>query len=403
VDEMKGVDFVLNLRSIAGLFQKLGLCHSAVIYFFDMRLKALIVICCVAAWLHFAGNSSSGAEQLDQAMPPVASESVPASSISFESSRWSFVVFGDTRDALQNTQRGISPLLGRIAERIAAEKPALVIHTGDLINGYYTGSKSPVHGKYEEMFDNWKAAVRPIYDFERRSGIPLYVVRGNHEDGKMVTDERLKAAYVKNIASFMPQNGPLQEKGLTYSVSYQQATFIAVDEYSIRELGLLRGLVNQPWLDEQLVLRRAPFMFVFGHVPAFKVSARGKGPFPDLYDFPEHRDTFWNSLKEAGVDMYFCGHVHFYCRVTKNSIQQVLVGNGGANVVDFDPKEVDPTTTLNYPTTFMKASDVKAGYVLVTVDESAHTITAVQKLWNEERGVWETGDSFATQHRTDRR
>lgn len=368
-----------------------------------MRLKALIMVCLIAAWLHSVGGLGSGAEQLNPAMPPAASKSVSAPSGSFESGRWSFVVFGDTRDAVQNTQRGISPLLGRIAERIVAEKPALVIHTGDLINGYHTSKKSPVHGKYEEMFDNWKAAVKPIYDFERRSGIPLYVVRGNHEDGKLVTDERLKAAYVKNIASVMPQNGPPREMGLTYTVSYRQATFIAVDEYSIRELGLLRGLVDQPWLDEQLVLRRAPFMFVFGHVPAFKVSDQRKGPFPDLYDFPEHRDTFWNSLKEAGVDMYFCGHVHFYCRVTKDGIQQVLVGNGGANVVDFDPKDVDPATTLNYPATYMKASDVKAGYVLVTVDESAHTITAVQKLWNEERGAWETGDSFAIQHRTDRR
>ena len=90
-------------------------------------------------------------------------------------------------------------------------------------------------------------------------------------------------------------------------------------------------------------------MFVFGHVPAYRVSDEGKGPFPDLYYFPKHRDAFWNSLREAGVSMYFCGHVHFYCRVTKDGVQQVLIGNGGANPVDFEPKKVDPTVTLNYP------------------------------------------------------
>jgi hypothetical protein len=53
--------------------------------------------------------------------------------------------------------------------------------------------------------------------------------------------------------------------------------------------------------------------------------------------------------------------------------------------------------TLNYPAGAMKASEVRAGYVLFTVDETAHTVTAVQKLWNEVAGAWETGDTFSTQ------
>ena len=32
----------------------------------------------------------------------------------------------------------------------------------------------------------------------------------------------------------MPQNGPEQEKGLTDSVSYRQATFMGIDQYSIK-------------------------------------------------------------------------------------------------------------------------------------------------------------------------
>ena len=84
------------------------------------------------------GHCLSGAEQNNPGLPPKASSAVAAPSENTESKRWSFVVFGDTRDATQDTQTGISPLLRRIAEGIAAEKPALVIHTGDLINGYYT-------------------------------------------------------------------------------------------------------------------------------------------------------------------------------------------------------------------------------------------------------------------------
>ena len=245
------------------------------------------------------------------------------------------------------------------------------------------------------MFENWKTAVKPIYDFNRRTGIPLYVVRGNHEDGELVTNNHLKAAYLKNIAPFMPQNGPEQEKGLTYSVSNRQATFIAVDEYSIKELGLLRGLVDQPWLNEQLIRHKAPSCSYSATCPLTRCPTR-RGALPGPLLLPKHRDAFWNSLREAGVSMYFCGHVHFYSRVTKDGVQQVLIGNGGANTVDFNPEKVDPTVTLNYPPGPMKASDVKAGYVLFTVDETARTITAVQKLWNEKTSAWETGDAFTT-------
>jgi hypothetical protein len=353
---------------------------------------ATLVIWLFLGWLGSAAASSSGAAQDNAGLPPTASAA--GYSAGADSGRWSFVVFGDTRDATQDTATGISPLLGKMVESIAAEKPALVIHIGDLINGYYTTQSSPVHGKYNEMFDHWKAAVKPIYDFERRTGIPLYVVRGNHEDGKLVTDSRLKNAYLQDIASFMPQNGPEQEKGLTYYFSHRQATFFALDEYSVKEFGLLRGLIDQPWLTEQMSKHSNSFMFAFGHLPAYKVANAAKGPFPDLYFFPRHRDAFWESLKQAGVTMYFCGHVHFYSRVTKDGIQQVLIGNGGANPVDFDPEQVDRTVTINYPTAFMKASDVKTGYVLFTVDETAHTVSAVQKLWNPQTGTWEMGDTF---------
>ncbi len=357
-----------------------------------VNLHMLFAICFV---LTVSGCKSSASEQ----SVPTASYSDSASKGTAQSSRWSFIVFGDTRDATRNTQTGISPLLGRLAEAIAAEKPALVIHIGDLANGFYTRGDSPVHGKYGQMFENWKAAVKPIYDFDRGRGIPLYVVRGNHEDGELITNKRLKAAYLQSIAPFMPQNGPEKEKGLTYSFTYRRASFFALDEYSIKELGLLSGLVDQPWLNKAMSLHRAPFMFVFGHVPAYKVANWERGPFPDLYDFPGHRDAFWKSLKDAGVSMYFCGHVHFYCRVTKDNIQQVLIGNGGANPVSFNPKIVDPSVTLNYPTTSMKRSEVKAGYVLFTVDESARTIDAVQKYWNESTDTWERGDAFTMQVR----
>src|SRR5512141_328522 len=76
---------------------------------------------------------------------------------------WSFVVMGDTRDVGTGTRTGISPELPALAAAIAAEKPDLVLHTGDLANGYYTKRSSPVHGLFREMLRNWKAAVRALH------------------------------------------------------------------------------------------------------------------------------------------------------------------------------------------------------------------------------------------------
>lgn len=308
---------------------------------------------------------------------------------------WTFVVFGDTRDETQNTQKGISPHLSSIARGIAAEKPDFAIHTGDLINGYYTHRSSPVRGKYAEMFDHWKAAMKPVYDYENRKGIPVYVVRGNHEDGEIFTDSHLKKAYLDAFGRLMPQNGPENEKGLTYSFTHNQARFIAPDQYKGFDT-LTKGKVPQAWLDEQLTHDPKPFTFVFGHTPAYKVSS-GKisvSPPPLLYNHASDRDVFWGSLKKARAAIYFTGHVHFYCRGTKDGIMQVVVGNGGANMVDFDPSQVDPALTLNYPMTKVKSEDMKVGYLLVTVDEGTFTIKAVQKLWNVNTKQWETGDNF---------
>ena len=109
-------------------------------------MRVLTALCFVLIWLGYGVSLCCGAEPNASGIASLAS--APPSSAIAEVDRWSFVVFGDTRDATQDTQTGISPLLGRIAEGIAAEKPALVIHIGDLINGYYTLKSSPLHGNY---------------------------------------------------------------------------------------------------------------------------------------------------------------------------------------------------------------------------------------------------------------
>jgi hypothetical protein len=309
---------------------------------------------------------------------------------------WSFVVMGDTRDRTKATLTGISPDLDRLARAIAAEKPDLVIHTGDLINGYYTAPDSPVHGEFRRQLATWKAAVRPIYDFEARTGIPIYAVRGNHEDGMLVTDPALRQAYVEEIGVTVPQNGPEAERGLTYVVSHKGARFFALDGYEVTRARLIRGYVNQEWLDAQLASGTQPFVFAYSHTPAYAVSQYKSSPFPDLYSHPEKRDALWASLVRSGALAYFCGHIHLYTRGSVASVEQVVVGNGGASMASFDARDVDPKVEIHFPRQpRMSASEMRTGYLVVTVDEGARLATGVQKLWDPAARAWVDGDRFS--------
>lgn len=307
---------------------------------------------------------------------------------------WSFVVMGDTRDKTTSTATGISPDLHRLVTAIATEHPDFVIHTGDLTNGYYTDTNSPVNGRFREMFQNWKAAVRPIFDYRTFKGTPIYLVRGNHEDGKLVTDSELEKAYQEEFAMLMPQNGPVREKGLTYMFTHKGSRFIALDGYKSKKMAVVRGYVNQKWLDSAFAMERRPFTFVFSHTPAFKVGNHHKSPFPDLYSHAGRRDILWKSFKEGGALAYFCGHIHFYSRGTVDGIEQVVVGNGGADTVAYDPGNVDGRIAMHYPVAPTAAADVKLGYLVMTVDERKGKVTGVQKLWDGQKGLWVRGDLF---------
>jgi hypothetical protein len=309
-------------------------------------------------------------------------------------STWTFVYFGDTRD-WDNTTTGISPHLNEIAKGIAADKPDLVLHGGDLINGGVVYPRSIATGNYSAQFRNWMDAVSPIYNYSTQTGIPLYVVRGNHEDGINVLPlpELLTAYLASPPAAAMPANGPPGEERLTYSVTHKGAKFIALDEYYPHDG--VKETINQTWLDEQLTTDTRPFMFVVGHAPAYNVTDVNDEYILGIASHPRERDTFWNSLVQHHVLAYFCGHVHAYIRAESQGVQQVLVGNGGAQPDPFTPADIDPALKLDYPLKPVNAEDQKFGYLLVTVHEDTGTYDAVEKVLNPTTNTWEIGDRFS--------
>ncbi|MEI6840101.1 MAG: metallophosphoesterase [Methanomicrobiales archaeon] len=323
---------------------------------------------------------------------------VPTSTATPGNGTWTFVVFGDSPDPATNTTTGVSPEMIPIAKAIAAENPELAIYVGDLTNGWELDHTSPVAGNYSAQHANWMKDVTPIYNYTTDMGIPLYVMRGNHEDGPPQNVTPLLDNYLATVASGMPMNGPPDEKKLTYSFTKNGAKFIVTDDY-IAHNGL-KETVNQSWVDEQLTHDIRPFMFVFGHSPAYMVENDMEDNDFALAIHPAQRDIFWESLVNNHVTAYFDGHTHMYVRAEYQGLQQIVTGNGGAKMPAFDPANVSPLLKLEYPLGKIDKQDQKVGYIVVKVNETAGTWTGVQKIYNAETGTWTTGDTFTLPSRS---
>ena len=303
---------------------------------------------------------------------------------------WRFAVFCDTRGSndLNTWKTCVNTFaLTAIADEIVRQQCKLAIVPGDLINGWWANG----HTSYEDQFSLWKQLMAPVYD----AGIPVYPVRGNHEDGPGAyppvppystnPDAHLKGAFVDAFGSTNPTNGPAKEVGLTYSFVYENALFIGLDEYVVPHR------VSQTWLNAQLAADDSDFVFVYGHEPAYQVVHADC-----LAAYSINRQLFWNSLGARGNSVYFCGHDHFYDRahvqdLSGNVVWQVLVGSGGAppGSPAWSPPHADGSVVGDYH------EDSGVGFMIVTVDE---TKARLDWLWWDSETyktpTWVIQDSF---------
>lgn len=310
-------------------------------------------------------------------------------------SPWKFAVISDTQDdnKEKNNKSCINDtVLRAIAEDVAREKPDFVLVAGDLVNGWFRNSGTG----YATQYQNWKDAMEPVY----HAGIRVYPIRGNHDSGP----ERLalpplpphlepppdapillRKAFLNAFPeSYIPQNGPVEEEGLSYSFTHKNAFIVGLDQFTGGQ-----HKINQDWLDGQLAGNGKPHVFVYGHEPAFETGH------PDNLSFyPKERDLFWDSIGKAGARIYFCGHDHFYNRAlipdhSGNPIRQIIAGTGGA-----------PLKT--WSGAYKENNRVKGefhngdhhGYVLVTIGGPKVTVTWKALVNSGTMNAWQTIDIF---------
>jgi len=224
-----------------------------------------------------------------------------------------FVSLADSRGTSSDTPVNVE-VLGRIAQLVTAEKPALVVFGGDTISGGEKLNEKTIRNQYR----TWKETMRPVYE----AGIPVYVIPGNHEmKGGRRHQELFREAFASN-----PDNGPARGQKTAFSLDYDIARFICLD--TVNPDTPHRLLPEQTaWLDGQLASSRQTHIFVFGHDPAYPVGPH-QGASLDKY--PAERDSFWTRLVKYRVPAYLCGHEHLYNRSRPEGVYQVINGTCGA-------------------------------------------------------------------------
>ena len=273
---------------------------------------------------------------------------------------WRFAVVGDTHVTYN------SDTIAEMIPYFLEDDIDLILVCGDLVQGGKNASADDL----ETELKMWQAIFQPLYD----AGIGVYPVRGNHEDDADDNVVVWNRIFTGDMA--LPQNGPSGETNLTYSFRHKNALFIGLDTYvNIHQ-------INQTWLDEQLETNSQPHIFTFGHEAAFKVFHGDC-----LDDYPDERNTFWNSLSDAGAKIYFCGHDHFFDATeiddgddnAENNVYQCLVGGGGGWLM---PKYNYNGDNGDYSVKGMYHRE-EHGYALVEISGDSASDLDVTVTWKE--------------------
>ncbi|MBU2703550.1 putative phosphodiesterase [Sporomusaceae bacterium BoRhaA] len=283
---------------------------------------------------------------------------------------WKFAVISDTHDNDKtHTTTGVTPYLAPIINDIVEEKPDMVMETGDLIVGALTEPTSPVYKKYAVQYAAFQKAVEPL----KNANVPLFVIRGNHDYGAANEEADLQKVYLEKFANRMPQNGPADAKGLSYSFVHNKVKFIMVDQYV--HATNKDATLPMDWLKTELENKQGvDHIFVMGHSPAYSPTNEKKRHF-NLYDQPALRDQFWDLLVKNNVTAYISGHKHVYFRGNVKGVEQIGAGNLGS-ALSYNPETADKNLTNLFPTTSVSREDNRPGYIIFTVDSDKNTITA---------------------------
>jgi hypothetical protein len=304
----------------------------------------------------------------------------------------SFHAVGDTGAAKVNPfqtagtaiadEASVADAMARDVMQGGAHAPAFFFHLGDVV--YYFGEAQYY---YDQFYEPFRAYDRPIF-----------AIPGNH-DGS-VFGSGSNAPAVPTLGAFLanfcaPAPGPSSESGgLVRSTMTQPGVYFTLDAPFVSVIGLYSNVLEGPGVissqggaypsmnDAQLEFltselqrlkpehdagRRA--VIVACHHPPASVDSKHGGATGLAGDIDK-------ASRAAGLwpDAVLSGHAHLYQRYTREvegrQIPYVVAGSGGFAATPVKTQLQTPLTVGEY--TLVAPPIVKFGYLVVTVDLSAH-------------------------------
>lgn len=305
-------------------------------------LAAVALTMCTVTLRPTGVAAQPAARAVDSVVRPVAAPArgLPSEAASARVTRFSFIVYGDTRGPRDGTEVQavhsmiVESMLKKIAELKSGPDPVrFVIQSGDgVVNGGVAAQ--------------WNVSYTPVVERLTREGaVPYYLVPGNHDVSSADSARApLRLARLPNYyavtSKTIPQSGPRRLRGYpTFAFGYGNTFVIGFDS------NIAGDTIQFAWVKAQLEhldRRRWTHVVMFAHHPAYSSGPHGGAIVENSTRIIREK---WMPLFRAnGVDMFFVGHEHFFehwaeeWRDAKGAwrrLDQVVTGGGGAPIYTY--------------------------------------------------------------------
>jgi hypothetical protein len=311
-----------------------------------------------------------------------------------DSEVWKFGLIADTQ---WGTDDGHSPngvaagIISQVNAEFIKQGVKFVIAVGDLSDNSNTTDSMNTRATYAQALYN--------------AGIGFYPLRGNHDSAAIsaaslvkkfpqtttgINNDTLSYAFIaidsNNTHPGKKSGLPFQVgtgfsspgnklKGLTYAFTYNNATFVLLDQFRLSDNSIIPIAAQQIWIDTVLSNRPGgTHGFVFGH----RGIAHENHPdnlFGSFNSNPTVENAFITSLANSGVRYLFCGHDHLFnrCRITTTNsvswLQEIILGSDSYKF--YVPQASPIGNAREIP---ISQELFTIGYSIVTVDSQCVTI-----------------------------
>ncbi len=261
-----------------------------------------------------------------------------------------FIAMSDSRGADEGVN---DTILTAFVNHILTEQKDVkfLIVAGDLVSGTNNNPSET----YAQLM-HWKKVMKPIYDNENMVSPKIWPVIGNHEARHPKDENNFRKAF-----PYIPQNGPDDEKGLTYSFDFQNThfTFVTTDRWFYgdpytysddrRDWHYIKHL---DWLEndfKQAKENGADHIIFVSHEMIYPTGGHLHDGLPNLgknFHLPMDSTRQWymnqrekviNLIKKYNVDVHVCGHEHLYARQNVNGVFEIIAGSAGAHLYSPNP------------------------------------------------------------------